>query len=177
MLTEQNIEAELSYAYLHAVAAKAGFSCVYSDRHLDFASIDAVVREDNRRLAEDSQLTSFELHLQLKATFQPLREVGGCWSFSLPIHQYNRLRVPGVLIQRLLVVLQLPENAEDWLRHSEEGLIAKRCAYWVSLRDAPASENATSQTVRVPRQNLLSPANLMELMTRLSRREVIRYAT
>ena len=29
MLKEMNIEAELSYAYLHAVASRAGFSCEY----------------------------------------------------------------------------------------------------------------------------------------------------
>jgi hypothetical protein len=28
MLTDQSIEAELSYAYLHAVATRAGFSCI-----------------------------------------------------------------------------------------------------------------------------------------------------
>jgi hypothetical protein len=37
MLTEQNIEAELSYAYLHAVASRAGFSCEYTPRHADAA--------------------------------------------------------------------------------------------------------------------------------------------
>jgi hypothetical protein len=177
MLTEQNVEAELSYAYLHAVAARGGFSCVYSDRHLDAAAVDAVVREDGRKLASDSALTTFELHIQLKATYQPLHEIDGCWSFSLPVQQYDRLRQSGVLIPRLLVVLQLPADAEDWLRHSEDGLIARRCAYWVSLQGAPASDNTTSQTVRVPRKQLLSPAALLDIMTRLSRREVIRYAT
>ena len=177
MLTQQNIEAELSYAYLHAVASNAGFACEYTTRHMDSVAVDAVVREEGRRLAADSVLTSFELHLQLKATYQPLREVDGSWSFSLPVHQYHRLRDPHLLVQRLLVVFQLPEEAEEWLRHSEDGLIAKRCAYWVSLREAPLSENATSQTVHVPRIQLLSPASLTAIMTRLSRREVIRHAT
>jgi hypothetical protein len=105
------------------------------------------------------------LHVQLKATFQPLREIEGGWSFSLPVHQYDRLRDPNVRNQRLLVVLQLPEDTEEWLRHSEDGLIAKRCAYWASLRGALASDNTTSQTVRIPRQQQLSPMSLTEIMT------------
>ena len=47
MLTEQNIEAELSYAYLHAVASRAGFSCEYRNRHLDGAGVDAEEIEDD----------------------------------------------------------------------------------------------------------------------------------
>lgn len=43
MLSEQNIEAELSYAYLHAVASRAGFSCEYRNRHLDGAGVDATI--------------------------------------------------------------------------------------------------------------------------------------
>ncbi len=49
MLTQQNIESELSYAYLHAVANTGWFGCVTSDRHHDNAGIDATVREDGKR--------------------------------------------------------------------------------------------------------------------------------
>jgi len=69
MLTDQNIEAELSYAYLHAVASKAGFSCEYRNRHLDGAGVDATITEDGRQLAGDSVLTSFSVDVQLKATY------------------------------------------------------------------------------------------------------------
>jgi hypothetical protein len=58
---------------------------------------------------------------------------------------------------------------------SEEALVARRCAYWVSLRGGPASANREDQTVYVPRQNLLSHQSLYDLMARFSRQEVIRY--
>jgi hypothetical protein len=53
--------------------------------------------------------------------------------------------------------------------------VTRRCAYWLSLRGAPASDNAASQTVYIPSANLLSIENLMDLMTRFSRRETIPY--
>ena len=151
MLKEQDIEAELSYAYLHAVATRGGFSCQYSNRHLDNAGVDALIHEDARLLAPDSIHASFALHVQLKATRVPPIEQRGRFSFSLPLGQYNRLRETRLVTPRLLVVLYLPESPEDWLRHSEEALISKRCAYWVSLRGAPASANETAQTVYIPR--------------------------
>jgi hypothetical protein len=175
VLSEQNIEAELSYAYLHAVATRGGFSCSYTHRHLDDVGVDAQIHEDGRQLASDSIYTSFALHVQLKATrVQPI-EHGGRFSYSLAIRQYNRLRESRLTAARVLVVLFLPANPADWLTHSEESLIAKRCAYWVSLRGAPASANDIGQTVYLPREQVLSVDGLHQLMTRCSRDEEILY--
>lgn len=176
MLTEQNIEAELSYAYLHAVATKAGFSCEYRNRHLDGAGVDATISEDGRKLVADSVLTAFALDVQLKATYQELTEQDGRLSFVLSVPHYDKLRLPEVAAPRVLVVLRLPRDPAQWLTISEDALIAQRCAYWVSLRGAAASDNDRNQTVYLPRQHLLSPLNLTVLMTRISRREVINYA-
>jgi len=175
MLTEQNIEADLSYAYLHAVAARGGFSCAYSHRHLDIAGVDATVSEDGRLLTTESILVSFTLHVQLKATRKPPVEQNGKFSFSLELPQYNKLRDSRHGSSRILVVLFLPENPEEWLHHSEDALIAKRCAYWVSLRGAAASRNDKHQTVYIPRPQLLSVETLTTLMKRCSREEEINY--
>lgn len=176
MLTDPHIEAELSYAYLHAVAARGGFACEHALRHLDDAGVDAVVREDGRRLADDSVLTSFDLHVQLKATFQKPTESDGRFSYSLTVPRFDKLRNPRVNSPRILVVLYLPEDAVEWLAHTEDALVAKRCAYWVSLRNAGESANPKHQTVYVPRAQVLSVASLTNLMTRFSRREEVDYA-
>ncbi len=175
MLTEQNIESELSYAYLDAVASRAGFSCEYSNRHSDSAGVDATVKEDGRRLAQNSVQTTFDLHVQLKATYQPPTLNDGRFSFSLSVPSYNKLRTPHITHFRILVVMFLPQDSTEWLQHSEDGLIAKRCAYWVSLRNATESSNPKHQTVYIPQSQQLSPDSLTALMTRLSRREEISY--
>src|SRR5262245_29174935 len=125
MLLQQNIEAELSYAYLHAIASSQGFACEYTTRHMDSAAVDAIIREDGRLLETGSVLTSFDAHFQLKATFQELTLQKGRWSFSLPVHQYNKLRDPRVGSPRFLVLLQLPANAAEWLNHTEDCLTSK----------------------------------------------------
>jgi hypothetical protein len=175
VLTSQNIEADLSYAYLHAVASRAGFACEYAKRHLDDAGVDAVVREDGRKLAADSVYSLFDLHVQLKATYQIPTEINGRYSFSLTVPRYDKLRNAHVKSPRILVVLYLPQNEIDWLRHSEEALIARRCAYWASLRNAPDSANPSYQTVYIPRVQVLSSDTLTEIMTRVSRREEMNY--
>lgn len=42
-LTFANIESELSYAYLHAIAANAGVACAVTGRHLDNVAVDAML--------------------------------------------------------------------------------------------------------------------------------------
>ncbi|MGL4553112.1 MAG: DUF4365 domain-containing protein [Gemmataceae bacterium] len=175
MLSIQNIEAELSYAYLHAVATRAGFNCSSAPRHLDDVCVDAELNEDGRLLAADSVNASFTVQIQLKATRVEPVERDGRYSFSLPVRQYNRLREPRLIGHRLLVVLFLPPDHDDWLRHSEDALVARRCAYWVSLRGAPASTNEATVTVYLPRSQFLSVGALTAVMTRYSRGEVIDY--
>ena len=66
-LSLQNVEAELSYAYIHAVAAAARMGCDVADRHLDNAGVDATISARGQ-FAPDSVLTDISLHVQLKAT-------------------------------------------------------------------------------------------------------------
>jgi hypothetical protein len=71
------------------------------------------------------------------------------------------------------VVLALPEQETDWLSISAAQLVMRRCAYWVSLADAPETTNQTSVTVLLPEVNRLEIASLRKLMDQ-SRTGVIR---
>ena len=173
MLTHQNIESELSYAYLHAIASRAGIICESTGRHTDEAGVDAILRVKGR-LAEDSILTQFPVEVQLKATKQTPAEQNGKYSYSLKVKNYNELRSTNTGAPQLLIVFYLPEDSNTWLDHSEECLVSRRCAYWVSLRGAPETE-VESKTIHIPRANLLSVDSLRALMTRFSKREVLNY--
>ncbi len=174
LLSENNIKAELSYAYLHAVAARAGFSCQAGDRHEDGIGVDAKLRV-RERFGADSVLTNFTVDVQLKATSEDAAEIDGKYRYSLRLKNYNELRSTECQAPQLLVVLWLPADNGQWLLHSAERLICQRCAFWVSLRAAPASANDTAQTVSIPIGNHLSVPHLRQLMARFSRREVINY--
>lgn len=173
MLTINNIEAELSYAYLHAIASRAGIICEYTGRHSDEAGVDAVLRVKGK-LDPQSVFTQFTVDVQLKATKKaPVEQDGRC-SYSLKAKNYDELRSIHTGAPQMLVVLFLPADAETWLAHSEECLVARRCAYWVSVRGAAPTEQ-DSKTIYVPRANMLSVNQLRDVMTRFSKREVIDY--
>ena len=133
--------------------------------------------EDGRLLAADSKLTYLPVDVQLKATYTDLVEINGVISYPLDIKQYDKLRLEMVGSPRLLVLLRLPKDHADWLRVNAEALVARRCAYWVSLRGAEAITGQDSRAVYIPTANVLTPEALTEIMTRFSRQEVISYAS
>jgi hypothetical protein len=175
-LTNNDIESELSYAYLHAVAARAGASCESTGRAADGNGIDAIVTGWGP-FPNGGYLQEVDLKIQLKATTEIPVVQNGYLSYRLNgIGRYNDLRGEALATHRLLVVLFLPKNPEEWLRVSPEELILKKSAYWASLRGAPPSANETAQTVYLPESQLFTPENLQTLFARLSRQEVLAYS-
>jgi hypothetical protein len=173
-LSSNDIESELSYAYLHAVASKAGASCNNVTRHQDNRGIDATltawIELQNEATAE------VDLKIQLKSTTKVPSEQGEYWSYSLQgIDRYNDLRAKEVATPRILVVLFLPQNSTEWLSCTTEQLVLKRAAYWVSLCGAPPSNNDTAQTVYLPKSQLLTPDALLGIFKRLANKELLNY--
>jgi hypothetical protein len=169
------MEAELSYAYLHAVASRAGFACDIAGRQSDRAGIDARIHV-KERLAPMALFTDFAIEIQLKATSRNPAVRKEHYSYWLKSDHYEKLRNPGVWSLRLLVVLFLPEDQSQWLIHDEQGMVSRRCAYWVSLKGAPPSENETGQTVYIPIANTFSHDGLRALATRFACQEAFAYA-
>lgn len=167
MLTENNVKAELSVAYVMAVAAKVKFACEITSH--DFDSVDITVTS-NGKLADDSIFNSPEIKLQLKSTINLEDSDDTNFKFVLPIKNYNDLRAH-TMTPRLLVVLSLPDDEESWLNHSIDSLILKNCAYWVNLAGSPDSQNSSDITVYMPKQNVFSPEALMDLMVKASKQE------
>ncbi len=170
-LNALNIESELSYAYVHAVASWQGINCKMGNRHDDNAGVDAHLTAWSP-FEDQGYLSEVDLKIQLKATIQKPTDHGAHFSYFLQgKERYNDLRCETHAIPRILVVLFLPVGSENWLIHSTEELVLKKCAYWVSLRGAPETDNSSGVTVKLPKSQLFSPESLSKLCGRLSRRD------
>lgn len=174
-LSPPDIESELSYAYLHAVAAKAGMSCHVGNRHEDNAGIDAVLTGWGP-FQGGGYLSEVDLKVQLKATINRQAEDEHTLSYFLNgKERHNDLCTDTIAIPRILVVLFLPREQTRWLCHDADALVLRECAYWVSLRGATKTNNDTGATVKLPKAQVFSPDNLQQLMVRLSRRDFPRH--
>jgi hypothetical protein len=70
-------------------------------------------------------------------------------------------------VKRILVVVLVPDDMNDWLRHSEPDLVMRRCGYWLSLRGMPATDNAEGKTVHLLRAQLFTVQSLQGMMDRI----------
>ena len=173
-LSPPNIESELSYAYLHAVASKAGMSCRDGNRHEDNNGIDAQLTAW-LPFVDVNTHTEVDVKVQLKATIAQPADDGLNYEYRLQgANRYNDLRSETISIARILVVLFLPPDAAEWLDHTPDQLVFRRFAYWQSLRGAPEI-TAGSVVVKLPKIQVFSPDSLTNLATRLSLRDFPRY--
>lgn len=170
MLNDNKIKEELSLAYIMAVAAVGRFATEFT--RVDYDSVDLTVKYNGWIIPTDeTTLYSPKIELQVKASTN-LDIRNEHIYFPLPIKNYNDLRARSGN-PRLLVILDLPAEKADWLKHTQSELVLKRCAYYLNLDNAPKTENNTSVTVQVPLTNILSPEALHQLMVKAAKEETL----
>lgn len=152
---------QFSIAYVHAVATVAGYTM--NQPYVDDDSVDRALSAGGgggtaRRLRVDLQMKCTERNVLSEDSLR----------FPLRLKNYNDLRVEDVLVPRILVVVIVPPAVEDWLEPSEQELLLRHCAYWVSLRGMPAADNTASVTVTKPRSQVFSPGALIAMMQRVN---------
>ena len=153
LLSDNDRKDALSQAFAAAVAAAAGY-CTSPPANFDRDSIDTSFTAGGP--------FSPRIDAQLKAS-AVLGDSGSHFAFALPRKNYDDLRKP-TMVPRILIVLDMPTAAEDWLFVDESNLILRRCAYWLSLAGMPDTENTASVTVHVPKSNRFDPSALAGLM-------------
>ena len=151
--SQEQRQERLSFAYVRAVAACAGYAT--SEPNPDMDGIDL-------RVSATGDMHP-SIDIQLKATTNINRRSDDGLSYALSVRNYELLREP-VQTPRLLVLLDLPDDQAEWLTITHDQLALKRCAYWVDLTDHPGTNNTASVTVDVPRSNLLDVDGLVDRM-------------
>ena len=159
-MQESKQKEQFSIAYVHAIATVAGYKMtteVVDDDSIDVLLASSGNKDTSRRPKLDAQLkcTSTEI---LKS---------GSINFPLSLKNYNDLRAES-LVPRILIVVLIPKTVEEWITLSEEQLIMRKCAYWKSLKGEPDTKNISNITLHIPRENLLTPKSLKEMMGKIS---------
>lgn len=161
-MTPNQQQEEIAKAYVHAVAAACGFAVGHWSQ--DHGCIDVTISAD--RVLGQGPYSKPKVDLQLKATtLEVVKEDHVVW--SLEVAHYDKLRA-NARVPHLLVVLALPDDARDGVRHTVDALIIRKCAYWVNMTGMVAVTGQVSKTVHIPREQVFSPEGLMEILTRVS---------
>ena len=161
MTPEMKME-QFSLAYIRAVASQAGFRVGAVDP--DWDGVDGILIGDEGRRPR--------LEFQAKATGQDILR-GDHLSFRLDIGNYNDLRIEQTRVPRILIVLRMPRDLDDWLVQTDDELCQRHCAYWISLEGRAAVPNTSNITIHIPLVNMFNGAQLHSLMDKVSRGETL----
>lgn len=168
MLSHNDIMEELSLVYVRAVAARAGFAVEEIRRDRDSVDLHILARG----ALGGGVLHSPILAVQLKSTALDLPGNPAEFAYDLKVKNYNEL-VPLTAIPRVLVVFLLPEAEEHWLSWTEDALVLRRSAYWLSLCGRAATTNDSTARVHLSRRQVFDGPGIRGILERISRQEAI----
>lgn len=158
---------EFNVAFVSAIAAHLGLA--RASFSVDDDSIDIVFQARGWK-ARKAVTSRPQIQLQLKCTAAAFK-AGSHFSFPLKKKNYDDLRGRDVMVPRYLAILMVPKKVKEWVRHDDAEMALRHRAFWVSLRDAPASGNGTSVSVRVPYAQRLTSDALRKMVDAASRLE------
>lgn len=153
---------QFSVAFVRAVAAAAGFAV--SQHSVDDDSIDIGF------VAGGALRKRPRIEAQLKCSADDTLRSSD-FSFRLSQKNHNDLCAES-LVPRILIVVRIPPDLGDWLILNEERLLARHCAYWLSLAGREEVTAATV-TVRMLRAQIFDASALTGLMARAEAGETL----
>ena len=163
MLTEADIEECLSRAYVYAVAGRAGVNLAGSIK--DYGT-DGTFRDVQRSNGMRFE-SGWSLDFQLKASINcGIEQDSIVYDLDADTYRKLLLRRQNGATPIILIVLALPSAITDWLVHSEDELLLRRCCYWW-LVAGDWSDNSRTVRVRIPRCQQLTPDGLTVLLQQL----------
>lgn len=155
---------KFSYAYLQTITVAAGYEMMAKGRAMDNAGIDISIEVPG----QIGRVLSPKLDAQVKCTMDQ-SIIRGAWiHYPLDVRNYERLRHPYPSCPQFLFLMFVPSDKNEWLTVSQDQSILKKSAYWISLKGMAASSNKQTVTVKLPRENLLTPAVLQNIMFQIA---------
>lgn len=172
-ITDQHRKEYLSRAYIHAVAAKAGYACARPDP--DYG-LDLQVRDIDEEYINETQTDyqdyGYTLDISAKSTYN-VRFIGDYIHYDLDIKAYNNLIKEKRGTPAILVLYRMPFEEDHWLSIQEDNTVLKYCGYWVSLRGEPLSTSSSTQVVKIPKNQIFCEPSLKALMTKVRNGEYL----
>ncbi len=111
-----------------------------------------------------------KIDIQLKCSGQEAVQRAETIAWSLDSRTYDLLSRLNRSTPALFCVLVIPSEVGRWISLSKDGLLARSHMYWQWGHCLPPRKvGQESQTVHLPRVNLLTPKALLELMEEASK--------
>jgi hypothetical protein len=168
--TLQESMEDVSFAYMQGLCAYNGYTISKAERDND--GVDATIKCKGYPIDTSCKLCSPSIDIQLKASYAKFKQKrNGDLIFVLETKNYHNLIMGNRMIPIILVVLHMDRDRKKWVKHSKSALKIAKCAYWLNLKNHQPTNNGSSISVVIPKENILSCECLKKLMIKVSKEE------
>ncbi len=153
---------QLQLGYIGAIAAAAG--CVLSTPFIDEGiDLTATHRSDAHTYPSDNVA---RLEIQLKATASFVGVESDHVSVTMRRDRWDYYRTFHNTLDKIVVILSLPEGPDGWTMADHDSLSIYHCAYWVNVANEPVSD-LVRPIVKAPKTQIFDDVALCEIMQRI----------
>ncbi|WP_063048746.1 DUF4365 domain-containing protein [Nocardia arthritidis] len=150
---------QFSIAFVRMVAAAAG--CSIKSHETDYDGVDITIVAS----ASYARYYCPEIEMQLKCTTQRRLLRTRYMAWSLERDRFLKLVNPKRFVPALLGVLLIPDDPDELLDLSEDGLRTSSRMYWEHAANlGEIEDDKASKTVHLPRSNLFDVGGLRGIM-------------
>ncbi len=164
-MTEQDIEAALSEAYVYSVAARLGaITSIHSRDYGIDGTFSEVMYIDGQRVHCGGTI-NYQLKASKRCILKDTEIV-----YSIKKDAYNRLVAikNNSAIPCILLVLSLPSDSDKWFEINEDYLQLRKCCYWLYWKETTPIETS-SASLHIPRNQQFTPDALNLLFEQFKR--------
>ena len=159
-MTENTKKEEFSYGYIQLICAIAGCAAEITGRVMDNEGID--VRITAPGLTND--VDDVTMKVQVKCTSNLIINKEGSIKYDLKVKNYNKLVGTMSYGKQILIVVNVPENTNNWVDILQDKTLVRKCGYWIDLKGKSKTNNREAVRIDIPQENLLTPNSIQQLI-------------
>lgn len=153
----------LQIAYVRAVAAAAGCN-IYGKPEIDEGVDISLSHTADAHGAEGVA----RLEIQLKATSDFDGPDSGSISAGITGKRWNYFCTPDPTIDKIIVIMYIPKDQQEWILASHDVLSVRHCAYWINIAGEPKTEKDNLK-VKASINQVFDDVALCDMMERIGR--------
>lgn len=163
----QNKE-DISISYISALCACASID--YDIIRHDDDSTDGILKKII--ILDNGKKFNSQLRIQLKCTssVSQYKDNGDSFTYKLKSKNYNDLCTSSTM-PVILGLLILPQDESLWINWTTEELIMKGCMYWAEFSNEDPSNNGSTVSVTINKNNVINVDSLQYILKRIAEEE------
>ena len=151
-----DVKERISLGVLTAIAGRAG--CEVREVKVDRNGIDATVKPIKGE--------PVPLDVQLKSSARLTRS-GLNLVYDIPLHNYEHLRKNVIGTPRILLVLDLHNDDNEWWKFGSDVMSIQRQMFWFDLRGLPAVTTKNTTRLQIPLAQKFTAPVLVQLLHKI----------